>query len=89
MGTAKKKTIGKASRGEKKKLPRGYKECGNCSTLLNIHKYVCDQCGHRHDMKRKKVDILKNLNNLTPKLLRSLIELNDFNDITELVQPSP
>lgn len=40
-------------------------------------------------MKRKKVDILKNLNNLTPKLLRSLIELNDFNDITELVQAPP
>lgn len=40
-------------------------------------------------MKRKKVDILKNLNNLTPKLLRSLIELNDFNDIAELVQDPP
>jgi hypothetical protein len=40
-------------------------------------------------MKKKKVDILKNLNNLTPKLLRSLIELNDFNDISELVKPPP
>ena len=34
-------------------------------------------------MKKKKVDILKNLNKVTPKLLRSLIELNDFNDLTE------
>lgn len=40
-------------------------------------------------MKKKKVDILKNLNNLTPKLLRSLIELNDFNDITELAKAPP
>ena len=36
-------------------------------------------------MKKKKVDILKNLNKLTPKLLRSLIELNDFNDISEMM----
>lgn len=85
----KKKGIGKSQKGQRKKLPRGYKECANCSTLLNIHKYVCDKCGHRHDMKRKKVDILKNLNNLTPKLLRSLIQLNDFNDISQLVLPPP
>ncbi len=85
----KKKGIGKSQKGQRKKLPRGYKECANCSTLLNIHKYVCDKCGHRHDMKRKKVDILKNLNNLTPKLLRSLIQLNDFNDISELTLPPP
>lgn len=85
----KKKGIGKSQKGQRKKLPRGYKECANCSTLLNIHKYVCDKCGHRHDMKRKKVDILKNLNNLTPKLLRSLIQLNDFNDISELTLTPP
>lgn len=64
---------------KKKKLPRGFKECFNCRHLLHIHKYVCDECGHKHDMKKKKVDILKNLNKVTPKLLRSLIELNDFN----------
>lgn len=81
MAKSSKKKIAKIPRGEKKKLPRGYKECSNCSTLLNIHKYVCDHCGHRHDMKRKKVDVLKGLSNLTPKLLRSLIELNDFNDV--------
>jgi hypothetical protein len=63
----------------KKKLPRGYKECGECRRLLHIHRYVCDGCGFKHDMKKKKVDILKNLNKVTPKLLRSLIELNDFN----------
>ena len=85
----KKKGIGKSQKGQRKKLPRGYKECASCSMLLNIHKYVCDKCGHRHDMKRKKVDILKNLNNLTPKLLRSLIQLNDFNDISELTLPLP
>lgn len=36
-------------------------------------------------MKKKKVDILKNLNNMTPKLLKSLIELNDFNDISDFL----
>ena len=40
-------------------------------------------------MKKKKVDILKNLNNLTPKLLRSLIELNDFNDVSKSANPAP
>ena len=75
----KKKAVPKRSTNKKKKLPRGFKECGNCRRLLHIHKYVCDGCGHRHDMKKKKQDILKNLNKVTPKLLRSLIELNDFN----------
>jgi len=37
-------------------------------------------------MKKKKVDILKKLNKVTPKLLRSLIELNDFNEVEP---PSP
>ena len=40
-------------------------------------------------MKRKKVDILKNLNKVTPKLLRSLIELNDFNDLSEYQERPP
>ncbi len=78
------KTLPKRTQDKKKKLPRGYKECGNCKRLLHIHKYVCDGCGYKHDMKKKKVDILKNLNKVTPKLLRSLIELNDFNDLSEL-----
>lgn len=72
---------------KKKKLPRGYKECGSCKQLLHIHKYVCDGCGFKHDMKKKKVDILKNLNKVTPKLLRSLIELNDFNDLSHIRAP--
>jgi hypothetical protein len=83
--TSKKKVITKSGRSEKKKLPRGYKECGNCSTLLNIHRFMCHECGHKHDMKRKKIDILKNINHLTPRLLRSLIELNDFNEVGELL----
>lgn len=76
--TSKKATIPKPSQSnkindKKKKLPRGYKECGNCKRLLHIHRYVCDGCGFKHDMKKKKMDILKNLNKVTPKLLRSLI----------------
>lgn len=78
------KSVPKRSQDKKKKLPRGFKECGNCRRLLHIHKYVCDKCGFKHDMKKKKVDILKNLNKVTPKLLRSLIELNDFNDLTDI-----
>ena len=66
---------------KQKKLPRGYKQCGNCRKLLHIHRYVCEDCGFKHDMKKKKKDILKNLNKITPKLLRSLIELNDFNEV--------
>ena len=75
MPKAVKKTTRSQSKKQdkKKKLPRGYKECFNCRHLLHIHKYVCDECGHKHDMKKKKVDILKNLNKVTPKLLRSLI----------------
>ena len=38
-------------------------------------------------MKKKKIDIMKNLNKGTPKLLRSLIENNDFNDISDLLPP--
>lgn len=89
--TAKKvpKAAPKRGADKKKKLPRGYKECGNCKKLLHIHKYTCDACGFRHDMKKKKVDILKNLNKVTPKLLRSLIELNDFNDLSHLQAQPP
>lgn len=83
------KVLPKRSTDKKKKLPRGYKECGNCKQLLHIHKYVCDSCGFKHDMKKKKVDILKNLNKVTPKLLRSLIELNDFNDLTHINNSLP
>jgi hypothetical protein len=78
----------KRGQDKKKKLPRGYKECGSCRRLLHIHKYVCDKCGFKHDMKKKKVDILKNLNKVTPKLLRSLIELDDFNCLTDM-KPEP
>ena len=69
---------------KKKKLPRGYKECSGCKKLLHIHKHVCDSCGYRHDMKKKKADILKSLNKMTPKLLRSIIELNDFNEAPQI-----
>ena len=30
----------KRGQDKKKKLPRGYKECGSCRRLLHIHKYV-------------------------------------------------
>ena len=42
--TNKKKQLSTANHvmEERKKLPRGYKECFNCKNLLNIHKYVCD-----------------------------------------------
>jgi ribosomal protein L32 len=36
------KTEKRLAGDKKKKLPRGYKECGNCKMLLNIHKYVCN-----------------------------------------------
>jgi hypothetical protein len=39
-------------------------------------------------MKKRKVDIMKNLNKITPKLLRSLIELNDFNDVSDFSKHS-
>ena len=81
----KKQSTSKNAIEQKIKLPRGFKYCFSCKNLLNIHKYVCDNCGHRHDMKKKKIDIMKNLNNMTPKLLKSLIELNDFNDISEFL----
>ena len=66
---------------KKKKLPRGFKECQNCRKLLHIHKYVCDECGFKHETKKKKADIMKNLNKMTPKVFRSIIELNDFNEV--------
>jgi hypothetical protein len=91
MTKAAKKSKGRAAGGRRgeKKLPRGYKECGNCRRLLHIHKYVCDDCGHKHDMKKKKVDVLKHLHKVTPKLLRSLIELDDFNELPQPALPRP
>ena len=67
------KAVPKKKVDKKKKLPRGYKECSKCKKLLHIHKYVCDKCGFKHQSKKKKADILKNLNKMTPKLFRSII----------------
>lgn len=53
--------------------------CANCKTVLNIHKCVCSECGHIHNMKKHKIDIMKNISKGTPKIIRSIIESNEFN----------
>ena len=63
------------------KLQRGYKFCQNCQTVLNIHKYVCTECGFVHNMKKHKFDVMKNLSKGTPKIVKSIIEANEFNTI--------
>lgn len=63
------------------KLQRGYKFCQNCQTVLNIHKYVCTECGFVHNMKKHKFDVMKNLSKATPKIVKSIIESNEFNTI--------
>ena len=59
---------------EEIKLKRGYKFCQNCQTVLNIHKYVCTECGFVHNMKKHKFDVMKNLSKGTPKIVKSIIE---------------
>ena len=86
-----KKNISKKKKGKSKsnqaggkggvKLQRGYKFCQNCQTILNIHKYVCTECGFVHNMKKHKLDVMKNLSKGTPKIVKSIIEANEFNVI--------
>ena len=47
---------------------------------MPIHQRVCPGCGHVHEMKKKKEDIMKNLNKITPIMIKSIIENDDFNE---------
>ena len=75
-----KRVIKKKKKPKKKEtLPPGKKKCKNCHQIIPIHKKECSECGHVHEMKKTKTDIMKNLKKVTPSIIKSIIENDDFN----------
>lgn len=70
----------KASAGKTPaRLSPGKKKCRQCGTPMAINKRVCSSCGHLHEMRKKKEEIMSNLRKITPIMIKSIIENNDFN----------